>query len=240
MTTVIKGQPPSVDIRRQLAEAGKPVLVAFSTGKDALACEAALREAGVETRLAYLYYVPSLRFVEETLAQQEDMLGKPIARYPHPSLWRWLNALVFQPPERCAIIEAAKMPTIEYEDMWDLIRDDMGLPHNTLVADGVRAADSIVRRASFVKHGIMKVARRKVSPIADWVKAEVMDCLNRHRLTLPRDYEWFDRSFDGIDYRFLEPLSRHAPDDYQRILEWFPLAELELFRTNLTGPDNGF
>lgn len=236
MTTVIRGQPPSADIRRQLAEAGKPVLVAFSTGKDALGCEAALKEAGVETRLAYLYYIPGLRFVEETLAQQEDMLGKPIARYPHPSLWRWLNALVFQPPERCAIIEAAKMPTIEYEDMWDLIRADMGLPHGTLVADGVRAADSIVRRASFVKHGIMKVARRKVSPIADWVKSEVLDCLDRHRLTLPRDYEWFDRSFDGIDYRFLEPLSRHAPDDYQRILDWFPLAELELFRTNLTGP----
>ena len=236
MTTVIKGQPPSADIRQQLAEAGKPVLVAFSAGKDALACEAALREAGVETRLAYLYYVPGLRFVEETLAQQEDMLGKPIARYPHPSLWRWLNALVFQPPERCAIIEAAKMPTIDYEDMWDLIRADMGLPHDTLVADGVRAADSIVRRASFVKHGIMKVARRKVSPIADWVKSEVVDCLNRHRLTLPVDYEWFDRSFDGIDCRFLEPLSRFAPDDYQRILDWFPLAELELFRTNLTGP----
>lgn len=236
MTTVIKGQPPSADIRRQLAEAGKPVLVAFSTGKDALACEAALREAGVETKLAYLYYIPGLQFVEETLAQQEDMLGKPIARYPHPSLWRWLNALVFQPPERCAIIEAAKMPNIDYDTMWDLIRDDMGLPHDTLVADGVRAADSIVRRASFVRHGVLKPAKRKVSPIADWVKAEVMDCLRRHRLTLPRDYEWFDRSFDGIDYRFLEPISRHAPDDYQRILEWFPLAELELFRTNLTGP----
>ena len=236
MTTVIKGQPPSADIRRKLAEAGKPVLVAFSTGKDALACEAALRGAGVETKLAYLYYIPNLRFVEETLAQQEDMLGKPIARYPHPSLWRWLNALVFQPPERCAIIEAAKMPNIDYDAMWDLIRDDMALPHDTLVADGVRAADSIVRRASFVKHGVLKPAKRKVSPIADWVKAEVMDCLRRHRLALPRDYEWFDRSFDGIDYRFLEPLSRHAPDDYQRILEWFPLAELELFRTNLTGP----
>lgn len=236
MTTVIKGQPPSADIRRKLAEAGKPVLVAFSTGKDALACESALREAGVETKLAYLYYIPNLRFVEETLAQQEDMLGKPIARYPHPSLWRWLNALVFQPPERCAIIEAAKMPNIDYDTMWDLIRDDMGLPHDTLVADGVRAADSIVRRASFVRHGVLKPANRKVSPIADWVKAEVMDCLRQHRLTLPRDYEWFDRSFDGIDYRFLEPISRHAPDDYQRILEWFPLAELELFRTNLERP----
>ncbi len=41
-------------------------------------------------------------------------------------------------------------------------------------------------------------------------------------------------SFDGLDYRFIEPLSRHAPEDYTRDLDWFPLAELELLRHDLT------
>ena len=236
MPTIIKGQPTSEEIRAQLANRGEPLLVAFSGGKDAIATELALRDVGINTTLAYLYYIPggrlgqTLAFVEDGLSMLEDKLGKQIHRYPHPSLWRWLNNLVFQPPERCAIIEAAHMPTIDYNTMWDLIRDDLGMSRTTLVADGVRAADSIVRRASFTRYGIFKPKARKVSPIADWLKAEVLGRIKAADIQLPIDYEWFGRSFDGIDYRFLEPISRHAPDDYQRILEWFPLAELELYR----------
>jgi len=36
--------------------------------------------------------------------------------------------------------------------------------------------------------------------------------------------------FDGIDYRFMKPIKDHFPRDYQRIIEWFPLAELEIKR----------
>ncbi|WP_250504853.1 hypothetical protein [Bowdeniella massiliensis] len=230
MPTIIKGQPPSTEIRAKLAAEKKPVLVSFSLGKDAIATELALREAGVETQLVFLYLIPGLQFVEDGRKRLEDQLGKEIKQYPHPSLWRWLNNFVFQPPERLAIIEAAQMPTPTYQQMWKLIKKDLGVPAKTWVADGVRAADSIVRRASFSRHGAMKVDSRKVSPIADWLKAEVMGIIERHQVDLPIDYEWFKRSFDGIDYRFLAPLKEHAPADYQRVLDWFPLAELEIMR----------
>lgn len=233
MPTIIKGQPTSAEVRARLAAESRTVLVAYSTGKDAIATELALRDAGIETVLAYLYYIPGLAFVEDTLAAQEQVLGKPIHRYPHPSLWRWLNNLIFQPPERCAIIEAARMPTIDYDQMWQLIRADLDLPEDTWVADGVRAADSIVRRASFTRHGVMKPAKRKVSPIADWLKGEVMGRIEAAGIPLPIDYERFGRSFDGIDRRFLAPIAEHAPEDFARILDWFPLADLELMRHDL-------
>ncbi|MFJ3393947.1 adenine nucleotide alpha hydrolase family protein [Leifsonia aquatica] len=239
MTTTIKGQPTSAEVRERLAAEGRPVLVAFSGGKDAIATELALQDAGVTTQLAYLYYIPgrepgrTLAFVEQGLQDLEQRLGKPIRRYPHPSLYRWLNNLVFQPPERCAVIEAAQLPEVTYEELWGFIREDLGLAPDTWVADGVRAADSIVRRASFSKHGVMKARSRKVSPIADWLVREVRDRIAAAGISLPVDYEWFGRSFDGIDYRFLEPISRHAPDDFARILDWFPLADLELYRHGL-------
>ncbi|QOR47591.1 phosphoadenosine phosphosulfate reductase [Trueperella pecoris] len=239
MPTTIKNQPPSAEIRQQLADAGNPVLVAFSCGKDAIAATLALHDAGIKTELAYLYYIPgrdrktTLSFIEDEIKYLEDAFQQKIHKYPHPSLWRWLNAFTFQPPERLNTIEAAKMPEIDYDAMWDLIRDDLGIPHNTYVADGVRAADSIVRRASFVRHGIIKPAKRKVSPIADWLKGEVVNRISQAGIKLPIDYEWFGRSFDGIDYRFLEPISRHAPDDYKQILDWFPLADLEIFRAQI-------
>ena len=43
-------------------------------------------------------------------------------------------------------------------------------------------------------------------------------------MPLPVDYEMFGRSFDGIDYRFISPIKERFPDDYARILEWFPMA----------------
>ncbi|RTE47904.1 phosphoadenosine phosphosulfate reductase [Actinobaculum sp. 352] len=244
MPTIIKGQPTSAEIIAQLKAENRPVCVSMSLGKDAIACELALAEAGVETVLAYMYPVPPdregrlLDFLEDDIAMLEDKLGKRIHRYPHPFIFRALNNFVFQPPERLALIEAAQFPTPDYETLWYLIRQDLGLEEDTWIADGVRAADSIVRRASFVRHGVMKPATRKVSPIADYLKAEVLDIINRHGISLPVDYEWFGRSFDGLDYRFLGPLREHAPADYQRVLDWFPLAELEIFRHNMMTKEN--
>lgn len=239
MVTKIKNQPPSTEIRAKLKATGDPVLVAFSGGKDAIATNLALRDAGIPTHLAYLYYIPgqtpgtTLQFVENSLAALEDSFQQRIHRYPHPSFWRWLNNFVFQPPERLAIIEAAQMPTPTYDQMWNMIRDDLGLDKQTYVADGVRAADSIVRRASLSKHGCIKPTSRKVSPIADWLQGEVYQRIADAGIALPIDYEWFGRSFDGIDYRFLKPIKDHAPKDYEQILHWFPLADMELARKEI-------
>lgn len=239
MVTIVKGQPPSTEIRARLKALDTKILVAFSGGKDAIAAELALQDAGIETELIYLYYVPgkepgkTLQFVEDGLDMCAEKLGKHIHRYPHPSFYRMLNNFVFQPPERCEVIEAAQLPTVDYALMWDLIKKDLGYPPNVWVADGVRAADSIVRRASFTRHGVMKTSNWKVSPIHDWLVAEVRGRIADAGITLPIDYEWFGRSFDGLDYRFLKPIMENAPEDFAQILRWFPLASLEVFRREM-------
>jgi hypothetical protein len=219
-----------VEIRNQLAAAGKPVLLSFSCGKDSIAAWLALRDAGVEVVPAYLYYVPGLRFIDDELAYFEDVFGQRIHQFPHPSLYRWLGSRVFQAPERLRVLEAAGMPVPEYDELWDLIRADLKLPKATLVADGVRASDSIVRRAAFVKYGLLKRSKRKVSPVADWLKAEVMGRIEQAKIELPVDYKWFGRSFDGVDARFAGPLREHDPEDFEILKSWFPLVEADLVR----------
>lgn len=215
------------------------MLVAFSGGKDAIATNLALREDGIETVLAHLYLVPGpetaqpLNFVKESLDQMEDAFGQRIYRYPHPSLPRWLNGFVFQPWDRVETITAANLWEYSYADIWKHVKNNLGLEPDTWIADGVRAADSIVRRASLSKHGCMKPSSGKVSPIADWLKREVMDAIDASNVELPIDYELFGRSFDGLDYRFLKPIHDNLPDDWAQILEWFPYAEMELLRHEL-------
>lgn len=229
----LEGVEPSAVVRERLAGAGVPVLLAFSGGKDSIAAWLALREAGVAVLAYSLYLVPGLRFVDEQMAGFEDWFGQKIHRYPHPSLFRWLNNLVFQPPERCALIEAARLPPVSHEDVARMIRADLGMPADAWIADGVRAADSIVRRTSFLTHGVAKERTHKVSVVWDWRKQHVMDAVAGAGIELPPDYAWFGRSFDGLDIRFLGPLKEHAPEDYARVIEWFPLAELELVRRDL-------
>jgi len=241
MPKKLEGHPSSATIRAQLKEIDLPVLVAFSAGKDSIATSLALKEAGLKTHLVYLYAIPgkepgtTLGFIEDTLSDLEDSLGQTIHRYPHISFWRKMNSFMFQPPERLSIIEAAHMPEPDYVDMWDAIKRDLGIPEKSYTADGVKASDSVARRISVMRFGMMKPHLRKCSPIGDWLKADVMEIMDRHGIELPIDYKWFGRSFDGISYSFLKPISENAPEDYQRILDWFPLAELELFRYDQIG-----
>lgn len=228
----IPGIATSAEIRAQLADAGDPIFLAFSGGKDSIAAWIALLDAGVTVVPNFMYLIPGLRHTDETIDRFEQHFGTRLERYPHPSLYRMLNGLVFQPPERIAAIEAANLPNVEYEQIVQFLREDHDMP-DAWVADGVRAADSIIRRVSIKKHGPMKEASRKVSPVWDWRKRHVLDAIAADGLQLPPEYDWFGRSFDGIDYRFLEPLKRLRPDDYAMVLEWFPLADLELFRHGL-------
>ena len=73
----------------------------------------------------------------------------------------------------------------------------------------------------------------KVSPIYDWLQGSVYDYIKMHDIDLPIDYELFDRSFDGLDYRFIKPIKEKLPDDYEQIKQWFPLIDLEILRNEL-------
>lgn len=235
MPTVIKGQPTSAEVIERLAALNKPVALSFSRGKDSIAAWCALEDAGIEVVPVFFYGVPGLRFEEESLAYFERKFGKKIHSYPHPSFYKHLNRGVFQAPQHDPYIVGAALPTPNYELMWQLVKTDLDLPQDTWVADGVRAADSIVRRASFVKHGVMKEKSRKVSPIADYLKQEVLDIIAQHGIDLPIDYELFGRSFDGLDYRFTKPLKEHLPEDYERVCKWFPLVEADIVRREAYG-----
>lgn len=213
-------------VREQQAE----TLLAFSTGKDAIAAWLAIRDSFEAVHPYYLYLIPGLEFVEESLAYYEQFFGAKIARLPHPSLHRWLNEFVFTPPERCLVIEQANLPNHSYTDIQGAMCQMFGLPENTLVADGVRAADSPMRRVAINTHGPITWSQKKYHPVWDWKKADLIACFRKHGVKLPEDYRLFGRTFDGLDLRFLLPLKKHRPADYRRVLEWFPLADLEVFR----------
>lgn len=220
------------------AETGRECLIAFSAGKDSLACYLWVRPRFDRVVPVYMYVVPDLEFVEEGLRYFEhNLLDEPIVRMPHPQLYRMLGQLIFQPPDRMAILAAAEMDDVGYDNalLRELVIEETGVGSTAMVATGVRAADSPLRRLGIVSHGPINRRQQTFMPIWDWRKKAVLDAINAAKLRLPVDYDLFGRSLDGIGYEYLAPIKRHFPRDYAKILEWFPLADMELYRMERFG-----
>ena len=230
MTTIIKGQPTSEQVRAQLKAQNKPVLLACSLGKDSLAAWCALEADGIEVVPVYFWSVPNLPLIAENIATIEGIFNTKIHLAPHPRFFRMLAHYVLQPPQRITSIQYAGIQAPDYDELWPMLKEDLGMPENTYVCDGVRACDSIQRRASLTKHGVMKKTTHKASVIADWNKQEVMDALKQRGIGLPPDYEMFGRSFDGLDKRFMQPLKEQRPQDFEIIKKWFPFVDADIYR----------
>lgn len=222
-------------VRRVRAEIGPRCILSFSLGKDSIAALLAIREHFDEVVPYYLYLIPGLEFVAESIDYFERVIGRQIVQLPHPSLYRMLNNFVYQPLDRVPVIQAAQLPPFDYLDIRRIVVEREGLPSNSLVASGVRAADSPMRRLAFSTHGAISRTQMQWYPVWDWNKARLVDTIARAGIRLPVDYDLFGRSFDGIDLRFLAPLKRHRPADYARILEFFPLADLTLWQLEQDG-----
>lgn len=224
------GVPTSDEVLERIKADGGRCILAFSCGKDAVASWVALRDAGIKVFPYYMFLAPGLRFVEQSLLYFEDFFGSHILRVPHPSVYRMLDECVFQPPGRVDVIGRLQLPLPDYDELRDAVADHWKIPRETWSGSGVRAADSLNRRTHFKLHGSMNHGRRIAYPVWDWKKDELLARLRRAGVKLPVDYAIFGRSFDGVDLRFLLPIRRYFPDDYARLLEWYPLAELEIKR----------
>jgi hypothetical protein len=206
------------------------VMLAFSRGKDAIAAWLVLREHGFKIHPMFMYGIPGLGFVERSLCYYEDFFQTRIIRVPHPSLYRKLNNMIWQPPEHFDIIQEAMLPRITYDDLRVSVAEDLGLPENQWIATGVRAADSPQRMMAVQRLGPIRKSTCTFWPVWDMNKATLIDLLKKHRVKLPEEYRFFGRTWDGLDVRFLWGIKKHYPLDYKKILTWFPLAELEILR----------
>lgn len=237
---------PSRDLRKRLIAEG-PVIVSFSRGKDAIAATLALLEDGADVHLYHLDCAPpgTLSFIDDSIAHYEAFFGRPILRLPQPAFYRQLQALVFQGPDRVRqLVDAGVLmghnytpskqgplsvwtSDLTHEDVDDVVRSHYG---DHWIATGVRAADSPRRRVAMTRYGPMTARRRLAHVIWDWRVDDIEAALQRSGAQLPIDYDWFGRSFDGIDYRFTRPLRDHAPADFERLCEWFPLIPADIYR----------
>lgn len=219
----------------ELLQKEKHVTLGFSTGKDSLACAAVLQEYGITFTPFFFYHCPDLKFVEDNIKMYEDILKTEVIRMPHPMLYDYLRHEDFQGPKMIDHLDDMGLIHASFEDLIDVYfasKNDKRIYYDVV---GVRACESFNRRMVFKKQGFINLEKKKISLIADWTAKEVYEFLEEKFIPLTPDYKIWRRSFDGLKYQFLFGVKEHYPRDWQRIKEYFPLIELELFRyeTNL-------
>ena len=208
------------------------VLLSFSGGKDAWATWFGIRDSFDPAKITpfYYYLVPGLEFIEDYLQYAESVLGTHITRLPNPRFYEMLRGNIFQPPDRWPVIQSLDLPKFTWDDVHRATETSRGLPEKCWCAMGLRAADSIQRATALRTHGVVNDKRCTFYPVWDWKMDKVIEEITRNNVKLPIDYELFGRTFDGIYLLYLFNIKMRYPRDYARILEWFPLADAEIWR----------
>jgi hypothetical protein len=244
-TSVLATRPPPREwptgpqVIADIAAQTDTVFLAFSAGKDSVAAWLTLRGSFRRIIPFYGYVCPGLAFVERSLAYYEEFFQTPIIRVAHPSFYRQLRFGVFQTCERSRIIRRARLAKFNMDGLREDLCQDLGLPVRHWCANGIRAVDNPQRMTTLRKYGPVNRKQQRFQPVWDMRKAELVKLLTDAEVKLPAEYRLMGRSFDGLSFQYLWPIKQQWPDDYARILEWFPMAELEIKRYEFAQRNRG-
>lgn len=219
-------------LRQMRERIGPRAIVAFSSGKDAVAMSVVMKPYFDELIPFCCYYVPGLKIMDEALAYYEERLFKrPIIRAPHPVLIEWLTQFRYQTPESARLIARANLPAqYTFIDLVNDIIETEGLEPGSLYAVGARSGEFFTRAVMCSKTGGLQAQRRQWWPVWHMTRNEILDTIEASGLAISREYELFHTSFCGLDYGFMSQLRNNEPDDWETVKHWFPLIEAELWR----------
>lgn len=210
--------------------AGNKILLAFS-GRDSLAMWLYLRDAGFEIIPYFCYTVPGLSYDAEMMAYYETQFNTHIIRLPHPRTYELFHARAYLPAHVCAMIGRCGFGRFTFADIEGYLAGQFGLGDDYLCAVGIKAADNLMRLRMIRQMGPIGLKRRHYYfSIWDWKPADVREAIRSKGLLLSRSYLYFGSTGDGIDYKFLVFLRDNLPEDYRRVLDVFPMADIEIYR----------
>jgi hypothetical protein len=96
-------------------------------------------------------------------------------------------------------------------------------------ASGVRATDSLRRKLNLKKYGSAYPVQRMFYPVYDWKDDDVEREIRAAGVPLGREYRFLPRTWECTTEQ-MDAMELNAPEDYQRILRWFPLMRAEKWR----------
>ncbi len=201
----------------------REVIVAFSGGKDSIAClHLAHRVFGPGRIHVYnLYVVPELECEMREIRKAEHRYGLKIRRLPHPGVAKSLRAGHLQPT-----------PTdfnrdLQHSDIYLVVRDLTGADW---IIFGHRMDESLQRRGMIKATQGIDTEHKKCWPLWNWKKHDVYRFLTSAKIPLPEQWTEDDTTGFTLGPHTLLYLRKKFPEDYKKVIALFPFAEVQLLR----------
>lgn len=191
------------------------VIVSFSMGKESIAILDLAFKYFKHVYPFFMYLVPNLEFQEQALKIYEKRYNTEIIRVPHFENSEFYRYGSFREPDESVSV-------VKIADIYAHVRE---LTNTFWIMGGERINDSIVRRAMLKNSGSIDEQRGRFYPLIEWNKAEVLKYIKMNNLLYPEFNRELGFSFHSLSGKELSVIKKVYPNDYQRILKFFPEAE---------------
>jgi 3'-phosphoadenosine 5'-phosphosulfate sulfotransferase (PAPS reductase)/FAD synthetase len=200
------------------------VIVGFSGGKDSWCCLDLCMKVFKNVTAFFMYLIPDLECVEVELNKARQKYGITILQYPHWLLFRcikygtycdghWKNSQAIWEPK--------------INDIHKAVIADTGI---NLICQGAKEADSMWRRRYFTINKFEQI----IYPLKKWQKIDVLSYLKINNIPLP---DSSGKNATGVDLSTpsLLWLYDNYPNDFKKLLQFFPYAEAVVKRREYYG-----
>lgn len=199
------------------------VIVGFSGGKDSVVTLDLCHRYFKTVHAFFMYQIPGLSFQEASIRYVEARYDIEVIRIPHFELSELFRYGAFRKSDpNVGVVKPLDVYT------WLRLQTDVWW-----IAAGERIADSIVRRAMMKKSGSIDENRGRFYPIAQFNKADVLSYIKHHKLKVSPESHLLGHSFRSLHPADLTQIKQHYPEDYAKIISWFPFAEAGVFKVEM-------
>lgn len=210
-------------IRDSLLPDNRTCIVAYSGGKDSWAIlNLAHQIFGQGNIHVYnLYLIPDLECELREIRKAESRYNLTVHRLPHPGVHDALRSGHLQP-----------LPTpfrrkLHHADIYEYIRNLTG---SDWIVFGHRIDESLQRRGMIKPFRGVLQKHRKCYPLWNWKAADVFHYLQSSNIPAPEQYTEDDTTGLTLNANTLLYLREKYPADYAKIIQLFPLAEVQFYR----------
>ena len=198
-------------------------IVSFSGGKDSWTIlDMACRVWGPANVNCYnLYIVPGMECELQEFRKVERRYGIHIRRIPHPGLQAALRAGHLQP------VPTSFRRKLQHADIYEYVRN---ITSSDWVIFGHRMDESLQRRGMIRRDRGVITHLRKVYPLWNWTAPDVYHYIKSAKIPAPEQYTESDTTGFTLAPNSLLYLRSKYPDDYKKVIEMFPFAEVQLLR----------
>lgn len=215
----------TLELLREKRKETDSIIVAFSGGKDSLVCLDLCSRIFDRVECFFMHFVPDLKCTEEGLAYAKQRWGVKVKEYPH---WVFIQAL-----KNGTYCDQSKqhdnLPDWSLRDIYDVAKADLNCKY---IVHGAKNADSLWRRRFF---NTTKHWTDMVYPVREWNKMDVLAYCKVRKIPVPKMSTTASATGVDLSYPSMKFVSENYPDDFKRILKWFPYAEAQLKRHEYYG-----